>query len=278
MGAAGLTLVEAEQEPQIPSMPELGARRAEGLRGPAAGGGRSGLRPHRVLLRAGHRGRSPRRARLRRCPPGISAVCAAAPGPPTGAARASTAARPSRPGSRRDEGMSRTVLPVDALVVGAGPAGLAAATALKAGGVGRVVVVDREDEAGGHARLCEHTGFGLRDLRRVLSGPAYARRWVERAVAGGVDIRTRSMVTGWAASGRAEVTGPARVARSGRACRRAGHRRPGAPAGRPPGPGDTALGDLHDRPAPAVGAPPASAPRRAGARRRVPSTSPTRPC
>ena len=30
-------------------------------------------------------------------------------------------------------------------------------------------------------RLCEHTGFGLRDLRRVLSGPAYARRWVERA-------------------------------------------------------------------------------------------------
>ena len=104
--------------------------------------------------------------------------------------------------------MSRTVLPVDALVVGAGPAGLAAATALKAGGVGRVVVVDREDEPGGTPRLCEHTGFGLRDLRRVLSGPAYARRWVERAVAGGVDIRTRSMVTGWAASGRPEVTGP----------------------------------------------------------------------
>jgi thioredoxin reductase len=104
--------------------------------------------------------------------------------------------------------MSRTVLPVDALIVGAGPAGLAAATALKAGGVGNVMVVDREDEAGGMPRLCEHTGFGLRDLRRVLSGPAYARRWVERAVASGVDIRTRSMVTGWAASGRPEVTGP----------------------------------------------------------------------
>ncbi len=97
---------------------------------------------------------------------------------------------------------------VDALVVGAGPAGLAAATALRAGGAGGVVVVDREDEAGGTPRLCEHTGFGVRDLRRVLSGPAYARRWVDRAVACGVDIRTRTMVTGWAASGRAEVTGP----------------------------------------------------------------------
>jgi len=104
--------------------------------------------------------------------------------------------------------MSRRQLTVDALVVGAGPAGLAAASALKAGGAGRVVVVEREDEAGGIPRLCEHTGFGLRDLRRVLSGPAYARRWVERAVACGADIRTSTMVTGWTAPGRAEVTAP----------------------------------------------------------------------
>ncbi len=107
--------------------------------------------------------------------------------------------------------MSRNVVTVDALVVGAGPAGLAAATELRSGGAGTVVVVDREDEAGGIPRLCEHTGFGMRDLRRVLSGPAYARRWVERAVACGVDIRTRTMVTGWAAPGRAEVTGPSGI-------------------------------------------------------------------
>ncbi len=107
--------------------------------------------------------------------------------------------------------MSRNVVTVDALVVGAGPAGLAAATQLRSGGAGTVVVVDREDEAGGIPRLCEHTGFGMRDLRRVLSGPAYARRWVERAVACGVDIRTRTMVTGWAAPGRAEVTGPSGI-------------------------------------------------------------------
>ena len=104
--------------------------------------------------------------------------------------------------------MSRTVLKVDALVVGGGPAGLAAAIAARAGGAGSVVVVDREDEAGGIPRLCAHTGFGLRDLRRVLSGPEYARRWVDRAVACGVDIRTRTMVTGWSAPGCARLTGP----------------------------------------------------------------------
>ena len=107
--------------------------------------------------------------------------------------------------------MSRSLVTVDALVVGAGPAGLAAATALKLGGTGTVLVVDREEEAGGIPRLCEHTGFGLRDLRRVLSGPGYARRWVERAVACGVEIRTRTMVTGWSAPGRAEMTGPSGV-------------------------------------------------------------------
>jgi thioredoxin reductase len=104
--------------------------------------------------------------------------------------------------------MTRTVLAVDALVVGAGPAGLGAAVALASGRAGHILVLDREDEAGGIPRLCAHTGFGLRDLRRVLSGPTYARRWIRRAVTAGVDIRTSSMVTGWTASGRAEVTGP----------------------------------------------------------------------
>ena len=53
----------------------------------------------------------------------------------------------------------------DVLVVGAGPAGLAAAAALRRLGVGNVTVVDREPELGGIPRLCHHTGFGLRDLR-----------------------------------------------------------------------------------------------------------------
>ena len=40
---------------------------------------------------------------------------------------------------------------------------------------GSVLVADRETEAGGAPRHCFHTGFGLRDLHRVMTGPAYAR-------------------------------------------------------------------------------------------------------
>jgi thioredoxin reductase len=86
---------------------------------------------------------------------------------------------------------------VDVLVVGGGPAGLTTATELARLGVGRVEVVDRGSELGGIPLFCEHTGFGLRDLRRSLSGPAYAARLVDRAAAAGVDLRPGVCVTGW---------------------------------------------------------------------------------
>ncbi len=98
--------------------------------------------------------------------------------------------------------------PIDVLVIGGGPAGLAAAAAARAGGAGRVVVIEREDAAGGVPRHCDHTGFGVRDLHRVVSGPRYADRIVRRAVAAGVEVVTRTMVTGWAAPGAALLTGP----------------------------------------------------------------------
>lgn len=65
---------------------------------------------------------------------------------------------------------------VDVAVVGGGPAGLAAATALRKAGVGKVVVLEREAEPGGIPRHAKHQGFGLRDLHRALSGPRYAAR------------------------------------------------------------------------------------------------------
>ena len=70
---------------------------------------------------------------------------------------------------------------VDVLVIGAGPSGLAAATALRNSGVETVEVVDRELIAGGIPRHCFHTGFGVRDQHRVLSGPRYAQRLSELA-------------------------------------------------------------------------------------------------
>ncbi|MEY2754326.1 MAG: hypothetical protein RJB65_684, partial [Actinomycetota bacterium] len=61
-------------------------------------------------------------------------------------------------------------------IVGGGVSGLSAAIALRRLGVGEVVVHERETETGGAPRHTDHLGFGMRDLRRVLSGPEYARR------------------------------------------------------------------------------------------------------
>jgi thioredoxin reductase len=92
-------------------------------------------------------------------------------------------------------------------VVGAGPAGLAAAVELRRRGVAQVVVIEREQETGGIPRHARHQGFGLRDLRRPLSGPAYARRYADLARAAGTELLLETMVTGWS-EGALELTAP----------------------------------------------------------------------
>jgi thioredoxin reductase len=84
---------------------------------------------------------------------------------------------------------------VDVLVVGAGPAGLTAAAELRRLGVPRVLVADREAQPGGIPRHSLHTGYGLRDLHRVLTGPAYARALTAVAVRSGAELRTGCTVT-----------------------------------------------------------------------------------
>jgi thioredoxin reductase len=86
---------------------------------------------------------------------------------------------------------------VDTLIVGAGPAGLAAAIALREAGVGRVVAAEREPEPGGVPRHTGHLGFGLRDLHRAVGGPAYAASYAARAARLGVRLRTATTVLGW---------------------------------------------------------------------------------
>jgi hypothetical protein len=77
-----------------------------------------------------------------------------------------------------------SVLPVlrpDVVIVGAGPAGLTAARVLAPRLGGDVLVLDREETAGGIARHSDHLGYGLRDLR-MMNLPAYARRLASAAV------------------------------------------------------------------------------------------------
>lgn len=94
------------------------------------------------------------------------------------------------------------------LIIGGGPAGLSAARELMSNGADHVTVIERESQAGGIPRHSDHTGYGLRDLHRVMSGPNYARMLVDRAESAGVSIRTGTMVTGWAGPMSAELTSP----------------------------------------------------------------------
>ncbi|MFE4660635.1 FAD-dependent oxidoreductase [Streptomyces hydrogenans] len=102
----------------------------------------------------------------------------------------------------------RTARSVDVLVVGAGPAGLAAAARLAAAGAGRVEVLEREPEPGGVPRLCVHPGFGADPQGRALDGPGSARRAVRAAVRAGAVLRTGVSATGWAGPLALETTAP----------------------------------------------------------------------
>ncbi|WP_255946702.1 NAD(P)/FAD-dependent oxidoreductase [Streptomyces odontomachi] len=95
---------------------------------------------------------------------------------------------------------------VDVLVVGAGPAGLAAAATLAAGGAGGVLVIDREQQAGGVPKYCRHGGFGRPGGPRT--GPEYAARAVEYAVRSGAELRTGVTALGWAGPRTLAVTSP----------------------------------------------------------------------
>ncbi|MEU9607132.1 FAD-dependent oxidoreductase [Streptomyces sp. NPDC048057] len=115
--------------------------------------------------------------------------------------------QPATPTTARPAPAGRTLTP-DVLVIGAGPAGLTAATALAPRTTGDVLVLDREKEAGGIPRHSDHTGYGLRDLHRVLTGPAYARRLTDAALAAGAVVKTRATVTHWAGDLAVDVTSP----------------------------------------------------------------------
>lgn len=81
-----------------------------------------------------------------------------------------------------NEQMSQDIIKVDVLIVGAGPAGLAAAIAAKEAGTDNLLVLERELSPGGILRQCIHNGFGLHRFKEELTGPEYAQRDIDRAL------------------------------------------------------------------------------------------------
>ena len=83
---------------------------------------------------------------------------------------------------------------VSAVVIGGGCAGLACASTLKKNGIEDVVLLEKDDEAGGILNQCIHNGFGLTTFKEQLSGPAFAERFADEARALNVEIKPGAMV------------------------------------------------------------------------------------
>ena len=81
----------------------------------------------------------------------------------------------------------------DVLIIGGGPAGLAAAIAAHAGGA-QVLIVEREAQLGGILKQCVHDGFGLERYGEALTGPEYAARDAETVRALGIDVAVGTFV------------------------------------------------------------------------------------
>lgn len=82
----------------------------------------------------------------------------------------------------------------DVAIVGAGPAGLAAAAAAKTEGAGKVVLIERDFRPGGILEQCIHPGFGLKYFGEELAGPEYANRFIKKAKELGIEIMLDTMV------------------------------------------------------------------------------------
>jgi len=82
----------------------------------------------------------------------------------------------------------------DVVVIGSGPGGLAAAIEAKRGSATDVLIIERAREMGGILLQCIHQGFGTQVFNEDLPGPTYAQRFIDEAIAVGVDTLLDTMV------------------------------------------------------------------------------------
>ena len=94
-------------------------------------------------------------------------------------------------GIRKERTMERNY---DVAVIGAGPAGLAAALEARKNGAERIVVLERDFEAGGILNQCIHNGFGLHYFKEELTGPEYAERFISELRGTDIELKLNTMV------------------------------------------------------------------------------------
>ena len=82
----------------------------------------------------------------------------------------------------------------DILIIGGGPAGLAAAVGAYEAGARDILILDREEHLGGILKQCIHNGFGLHTFQEELTGPEYAQRFIDQVQAYGIPYQTETMV------------------------------------------------------------------------------------
>ena len=82
----------------------------------------------------------------------------------------------------------------DVVIIGGGPAGLAAAVSAKENGIEDILILERDKELGGILNQCIHNGFGLHTFKEELTGPEYAARFIEQAKALQVPYKLNTMV------------------------------------------------------------------------------------
>ena len=88
---------------------------------------------------------------------------------------------------------------VDLVIIGGGPAGLAAAVAARKSGVQDILILERDSELGGILNQCIHNGFGLHTFKEELTGPEYAARFVTQVRELGIEYKLNTMVLDLAA-------------------------------------------------------------------------------
>ena len=82
----------------------------------------------------------------------------------------------------------------DIVIIGGGPAGLAAAASAKQNGIDNILILERDRELGGILNQCIHNGFGLHTFKEELTGPEYAKRFINQVIDLGIEYKLNTMV------------------------------------------------------------------------------------